>query len=487
MPPKTTLDADKIKELTHLLLEAKARGIELPSFETVDEAPWPVDDKGYFRSLDGRQFNANSAQAGFIFDRSRFVAYVGSRGSGKSASGAQKAVRKVMMGESGSAINPSFESFRYSTWPELRNWIPWGKVVAAHRHMANPEWMPNKPFIVAFDNGARIFCKGLRDPNSARGPNLNWLWYDEGQLDDTGLGWRLGVASVRIGKDPQAWITATPRGKDHWMYKFFEKQEIPDESRKIFEAAGQDRELIKLYYGTIEMNKSNLDPGFYASLVASYPTGWLRAQEIDGKFVDEGGTLGNIHWFDEKIIPAAPVTIKKRVRYWDLAASEKKVAGKARGDDPDETVGTLMAWDGENFYIEDQVAFMGDWRKIKDTVIFTAQMDGLAVPIWVEQEPGSGGKNQVAELAETVELQPYQVKPHLSRGHGDKIMKANIWFAEAALGKVYICQGKWNEPFLEQLASFPNARHDDKVDSVSGARLCVAPVRQWRRQEFLQI
>jgi len=53
------------------------------------------------------------------------------------------------------------------------------------------------------------------------------------------------------------------------------------------------------------------------------------------------------------------------VRYWDLAASEKKIATKAKRNDPDETVGAKLSWDGENFYIEDQHCGHWLWKQIK--------------------------------------------------------------------------------------------------------------------------
>ena len=54
------------------------------------------------------------------------------------------------------------------------------------------------------------------------------------------------------------------------------------------------------------MNKDNLDPGYYASMLAAYPSGWLRKQEIMGLFVDESGTLGDSSWFKDKIIAEVP-------------------------------------------------------------------------------------------------------------------------------------------------------------------------------------
>ncbi|MHA2030833.1 MAG: hypothetical protein ACW99Q_15750, partial [Candidatus Kariarchaeaceae archaeon] len=62
----------------------------------------------------------------------------------------------------------------------------------------------------------------------------------------------------------------------------------------------------------------------------------------------------------------------------------------------------------------------------------------------------------------------------------------NVWFAEAAQGRFYMVQGNWNDGFLDQLSSFPEG-HDDRVDSVSGARHVVAPVRMWSTTPFLSV
>ena len=172
------------------------------------------------------------------------------------------------------------------------------------------------------------------------------------------------------------------------------------------------------------------------------------------------------------------------MRYWDLAASEKKVAGK-RSDDPDETVGTLMAWDGKDFYIMDQVCGYWGYDQIKQNIALVAEQDSKLVSIYIEQEPGAGGKNQVADIAKLESLSGYTVREH--KPEGDKVLRANLWFGEAAQGRVYLIRGSWIDGFLEQLSSFPIMRHDDRIDSVSGARMCIAPIRKWKQVEFLAI
>ena len=480
-----SLSVDQQRILAQAIMEAKAMGLSIryPQKEA-RKINWNLGANGYFVRTDGKLFAPNENQKNFIVSRARFAGYVGARGSGKTASGAQKALFKIMQGEAGAVMNPDFEQFRSSTWPELRLWIPWDMVVPRQRVRAHPEWEPHKPFTLVFTNGARVICKGLKDPDAARGPNINWLWYDEGQRDIDGLGWQLAVAAVRVGHDPQAWVTFTPRGLGHWTYKLFVKQDISEESFAAF--AGQDRPLVEWFRGSIDDNKDNLDPGFYASLLAAYPPGYLRDQELKGEFVEAGGILGDPAWFKNKIIAKIPedVIIKAYVRYWDLAASEKKVAGK-RSDDPDETVGTLMAWDGKDFYIMDQVCGYWGYDQIKQNIALVAEQDSKLVSIYIEQEPGAGGKNQVADIAKLESLSGYTVREH--KPEGDKVLRANLWFGEAAQGRVYLIRGSWIDGFLEQLSSFPIMRHDDRIDSVSGARMCIAPIRKWKQVEFLAI
>ncbi|MHA2191061.1 MAG: phage terminase large subunit, partial [Candidatus Thorarchaeota archaeon] len=207
-----------------------------------------------------------------------------------------------------------------------------------------------------------------------------------------------------------------------------------------------------------------------------------------------------------KVLPNPPDIVNGRIRYWDLAASEKKITGK-KLTDPDETVGTLLSWqkggtiNDKNgveidiigrFYIEHQVAGHWAWKDIKEQIVEMARLDGHQIKVWIEQEPAAGGKNQVAELVDHIHKQlghHYKVEGHLPRDAGDKLMRANTWFAEAALGQWYIIFGNWNNGFYDQLDSFDGSDrvHDDRIDSVSGARHCLAPVRLWKSMKFLHV
>ena len=254
MNRKKILSPDEKRTLIFALEEATSRGLKIPeeaaSVFKKKELIWPVDPRGYFVKYDGTLYNATNAQEGFIKNLARFSLFYSGRGGGKSAAGSQKALRKIMLGESGAVINPLFSDFKDSTWKEFKQWLPWNMVVPSQRHRVNDEWQPSQPFTMVFMNGATVMCKGLKNPNSARGPNINWLWYDESRNDITGMAWKVAIASVRSGKNPQAWTTTTPMGMSHWLYEFFIEKDLPLEVLKIMAQEGQSLDTLISSSGT---------------------------------------------------------------------------------------------------------------------------------------------------------------------------------------------------------------------------------------------
>ena len=496
MTIQRAITPEEQKRLLALIAEAKVRGIKLPSnieLPGVREDKWHMDEDGYFLRRDGKRFDARPELIEFIHSTARFSILRSGRGGGKTVSGAQKALMKIKEGKSGAVMNPDFENFKTSTWAELRLWIPWNMVVPKHRYRRSESWEPIRPFTMVFMNKTRLYCKGLKDPESARGPNINFLWYDEGRRDLTGLGWKNAVAAVRIGENPQAFVTTTPANSQHWTTTFF-SGELTQELLKILEEVGAKRtqELFAIFNTSIEKNKANLDPMFYASIIATYPKGYLRAREVEGRVADEEGSLGDRHWFDDTVLDGVPDWVNSQVRFWDLAATERKMMPSGKKTDPDETMGTLLGADEpkERFCIVDQVGGAWGWRTIKDMVVAVARQDGPEVKVCFEQEPASGGKNQVAELIDHIrgELPEWDVSGLEAKKLGDRVLAANTWFGEAAQGLWYAVKAPWNDLFFDQLDYFPNpAIHDDRITSASGARHKIAPIRKWKKIQFLSL
>lgn len=509
---KKTLSEEEKRKALWLISEMKSRGMEIPTglatLEDKGSLSWNLDENGYFAKVDGKKFSPRQVLVDFINDGSRFILLKSGRGGGKSTAGAQKALKKVMEGKSGAVMNPDFENFRTSTWPELQQWIPWHMVVPKHRYRASTSWEAIRPFTIVFMNGAKIYCKGLKDPESARGANLNWFWYDEGRRDPTGLGWKNAIAFLRVGEKPQAWCTTTMASLDHWTNTFFLGQSS-GEIDKILEEqkeAGTDQNLFAIYKTSPRENDA-IDPMFLASLLSAYPTGYLRQREIDGEASDEGGSLGTREWFEGKDLKVIPDWAVKFTRFWDLAATEQKILKGKKMNDPDETIGTLLGTDKEKditkkkFILADQAGGYLAWKQLKEFILDVTRRDveklGM-VTVCFEQEPASGGKNQVAELKEYLEKElqkrwgigANQVKIDSleAKKLGDRVLAANTWFSEANNGQFFYIQGLWNEKFFGQLDTFDGIRHDDRITSVTGARHHIAPViKKFGKIEFLAI
>jgi phage terminase large subunit len=267
--------------LTHLAdgLDPEVEG------ETTLAPPWR---DGWLLRDDGKAYKPHSGQHTFHGSSARFRVLFGGRGSGKTTAGVQEALNnRIRFGLSGAVINPDFENFKFSTWPELRRWMPWEQVIEKdRRRMESYGWEPRGNFIIHFLNGAVVYCKGLKDPEAARGPNINWLWYDEGGRDRTGHAWRIAIAGVRQGHNPSAWVTTTPKGTRHWTATTFIEHVIEPEVAELLEAVGADPDnLYSHHTASIDDNADNLDPAFYASMRTSY-SGKFAQQELDGLVVD---------------------------------------------------------------------------------------------------------------------------------------------------------------------------------------------------------
>ena len=104
----------------------------------------------------------------------------------------------------------------------------------------------------------------------------------------------------------------------------------------------------------------------------------------------------------------------------------------------------------------------------------TAQMDGISVDIFMEQEPGSAGVNDIDNYARKV-LLGYSLRGE--RITGSKELRANPLSSAAELGNVKLVRGSWNRAFLDEFELFPIGAHDDIVDATSGAfRKIVEPI-----------
>lgn len=240
--------------------------------------------------------------------------------------------------------------------------------------------------------------------------------------------------------------TANPGGVSHQFIKQRFLIEGEAEGRRFIPALLQDNPSLNReeYIKTL----SQLDPLTRARLL-----------EGDWDVLPEGGMFQR-DWF--QIIQRDEVPNGIRLsRFWDRAATAPK-----EGADPDFSAGALVGLRKGIWYIVDIQHFRSSSEGNETRIKQIAEADGLRVPIWMEQEPGSSGKDVIDHYARYV-LQGRTFKG--KRATGNKAERAAPVASAAELGNVKLVQGPWIANFLDEAAAFPMAPHDDMVDAVSGA------------------
>lgn len=209
--------------------------------------------------------------------------------------------------------------------------------------------------------------------------------------------------------------------------------------------------------GEYEANLQQLDPVTRKRLRDG---NWL-VKPAKGLYFQRG-------WF--KFINADEVPVEaRRCRYWDRAATEPE-----KGNDPDWTSGSRVAHKDGITFLEDVARMRGNPGDVENFVKATAEMDGRAIMIGLEQEPGASGKADVAAYIRL--LQGFNVKAFAKRTN--KIVAAGPISAQSHAGNVRIVRGAWNEAVMRVLEQFPEGDYDDDVDSFSGAYTALVDTKE---------
>jgi predicted phage terminase large subunit-like protein len=176
------------------------------------------------------------------------------------------------------------------------------------------------------------------------------------------------------------------------------------------------------------------------------------------------------------LVDVLPGGWTKVCRYWDKAATKPN----ENNPDPDWTRGLKMYAYPDGTYV---VAGLSSDRntpaEIEKLIKNTASHDTAAVPIYVEQEPGSAG---VADAQNMVRLlSGYDVR--IRKPTKNKVTRALPVSAQAEVGNIKVLRAPWNDEFFTELENFPpestkpfrvksdeeSLGHDDIVDALSGA------------------
>jgi predicted phage terminase large subunit-like protein len=415
-------------------------------------------------------------QLQFINSKAYISALLGGRGVGKTFSGAAKVILQAKANEPWMSVSPDSGVIIDTTLPTFLDVARrYRKLV---RYVKSP--YPRVWFRTQDGGVADIIMRSGEKPDKLRGPNKAGLWLDEASVMTESV-FEIAIATLRIkGSSNQVFMTMTPNGRHHWTFaRFFEPideyEALEEDPGRILEINGalyRRRDDTELFQAASYANP--FLPKDYAKRLLSQYSRQFAEQEVEGNFVDLAGLLftrSDFQFMDVKDIPREAA----RVRYWDRAATE---GGGSY------TVGLLMARDSQNRFIIENVV-RGQWSagKRKEMMKKTAEVDALKydneVIIYVEQEGGSGGKEQMDQ--DVVMLAGHPVYRDIVSGTKirrkdgivlpgrAKVTRAAPFAAMAENQHVYLVTAKWNGPYLDEIIAFPESTHSDQVDASSGA------------------
>jgi predicted phage terminase large subunit-like protein len=170
-----------------------------------------------------------------------------------------------------------------------------------------------------------------------------------------------------------------------------------------------------------------------------------------------GGGMFQRDWFSViDQLPAAPDWTY--CRGWDFAATE---------GGGDYTVGCKLAyspslaWFVVVHVVRDQKGPAGVDLLLKTT----AGHDGFGVIQHLPIDPAAAGKSDNQSKVKV--LVGHDVRSN--RPTGSKELRARPAAAQAEPGNISLLRGSWNEEFMDEICTFPNATHDDQVDAFADA------------------
>ena len=355
------------------------------------------------------------AQYSFLTDSAKIKAFVGGIGSGKTFAGVLQILQQPS-GSMGTVVAPTYGMLRDAT-------------VRSFKEICAPlitKFRESPDYSATLRNGTEVLFRSGDNPDSLRGPNLNWFWMDEGAYCSEDV---FDVMLGRIRVDPIAgWVTSSPNRKN-WLYRAF--------------GAGNP-------YGYVLHNASTRDnhhlPKDYVdNLSRKYSTSFAE-QEIDGRFVDFEGARVKREWLrysdGSGLLRYAmgvdlAVSLKNEADYTAIVVVGEDAAGNAHVVDVFRDRLTF------NDILTTIKHYADKWR------VETVAIEKVQAQAYVAQE-----------LIRTTMLPVDPITPH-----GDKLARFMPLEGKLEHGYLYHVRGL---PiyYEDELLNFPNGQHDDTVDAL---------------------
>ena len=359
--------------------------------------------------------------------------FVGGRGSGKTRGGAVEVLR-IPPRTNAMVIAPTYQMLRDGAIRTLLELSKAGGIFVDYNGSHNT---------LKLLGGRTIIFRSAEKPNTIRGNNMGFLWFDELSYCRPEV-WSIAIGTLR--EAPRRVIaTTTPNGKD-FVYDIFHR----DTRYAIIRSATTDNTFV--------------DADYVRDLRDSMTEEQFR-QEGLGEFIDPTGAMFNRGWF--KYTDAPPPNLQW-YRYWDLAMTTKQ------SSDYTASAKVALAPDGV-MYVDGVIRTKSEYPEVKRMIIDTMHGEPDVI---VGIEEAVSGYAAMQELKRLPELASVTFRG--IRVDKDKKTRAMPWASRAERGDVRLVYGQWNRMLLDEVASFPSSPHDDMVDSISG---CVQMMSQ-RQMEW---
>lgn len=202
------------------------------------------------------------------------------------------------------------------------------------------------------------------------------------------------------------------------------------------------------------------DPNYLANLRALSRVDRLRLEKGNWNVRATAGNVFQRQWFP--VVDAIPAGWISAIRFWDRAGTKPNEVNK----DPDWTRGLkLLRYPNNTFLIADLKSIRDTPGQVEGLIRNVASHDSVNVRIVSQQDPGSAGVSEAMHF--TRMLSGYDVRTVVISK--DKLTRAKPVSAQCEAGNISVIRAPWNEEFFQELENFPDGRHDDIVDVLSGA------------------
>lgn len=380
------------------------------------------------------------------------------------------------------------------------------------------QWQEDR-HLLTFPNGARVQFRHMEAPRAhldIAGASFHTQTWDELTHHPKSYQYSFMLSRCRRlsgeteKRIPLRMLSASnPGGPGHdWVHERFVGR---------YDAAGVYRPPSAWFVPARAIDNPNLDVEAYRRTLARLPP-LLQRQLWDGDWSARApGEYFPRAYFGPLLDPeedAWPMRDKVTARAWDLAASESEDAARTAG------VRVSRHRSGV-FAIEDCVSFRATPGPRDNRIVEQARLDGPAVTVLLEQEPGSGGISQVAALAQRLSARGFRVeyeRPQeiVTRNRGKRDLERILSRASSTIGGkagradpvsacawrgwvlrgecsaeaadnnpdfareaelppshqtdgIRLYAGTWTAPFLAILEPFPDGATCDEVDALSHA------------------